>query len=250
MIRILPRAAVAAAFLLGSSAAAQTTTDMFQQTRVFGPNLQITPWVGFAAAASRVEYWTILGSSGAVLDDRDVQLAAGLAGGVSVEMKAFDRFAFVAGGAYVSRGRTRETLGGVVYQYLGSNFLMGKAALAVRLRESTSEIQLHNLSATIFAGPAFVREMPKTDAFVPAVMLEPLNHWAANFGADAVFTLPNSRLSFQAGIEDFMVWWNAAELARRYDAVLSQGGTQTDSYVEIDPSHNLVFRAGLSFRLR
>jgi hypothetical protein len=51
-------------------------------------------------------------------------------------------------------------------------------------------------------------------------------------------------------MEDVVVWWNTAEFGRRNDAIFAANGVETVSFVETDPTHNLLFRAGLSLRFR
>ncbi len=216
----------------------------------YGPRFRIMPFFGIAAPTRRHERWQVAGPSGTVTGNFNVDLAAGPLGGVSFEYRALDRFAIVASGSYLSRGRTTEvTLADDrQYQHEGSNFLLTKVALALHLNEQTSELQMHSLSATIFVGPSFIHEMPKNDVLADAALLQPLTYYGADFGLDTEVPLPWSGLTFQAGIEDFLVMWDNAELARRNDQVFAKNGLQTQSYVETDASHNLVFRAGLAIR--
>jgi len=243
-------AALFAALLVPCAASAQGQFDFDRP--VWGPRIRVTPFIAFGAASSRLERWTVTSINGTAQADFDVDLASGPAAGIAVEIQAIERFAIIASGAFLSRGRTieRSVSDGVPFEHGGSNFVFGKAALAMRLREQVSELQVHTLSGTIFVGPAFVREMPKTDIQTPAELLVPMNHFGVSFGVDAEIPLPYNALSFTAGLEDYVIWWNTAELARRNDAILAGRGFDTRSFVESDPTHSLLFRVGLSLRFQ
>ena len=236
--------------LCPGSAMAQELFDF--EKPAWGPRFRVTPFVGFAATAKRVERWTVTGNGGLASPSFDVELGSGPAAGLTAEMQVFERFAMAASGVLVSRGRTVERVVGdaELFEHEGSSFLFLKAAVVIRLREQTSEVQVHTLSGSIFVGPAMVREMPKDDPFSPSLLLEPLTHRGLTFGFDAEIPLPWNVMSFTAGMEDVVVWWNTAEFGRRNDAIFAANGVETVSFVETDPTHNLLFRAGLSLRFR
>jgi hypothetical protein len=250
-MRRLTLSAVAAAVLFPGAVLAQNPSVL--EAPAWGPRLQFTTFVGFAPAVSRFERWAVAGPGGIATQNYDVELGTGLLAGASAEMGLVDRFALIGSAVFITRGRTTEVAqdeGGTRFQHEGSNFIMAKGAIALRMRESISELQMHSLSGTIFVGPAFVREMPKPDALADPVLLRALNYYGLNFGVDGTISLPFSGLSFQMGIEDYLLWWDAVEIARRNDQVFANNGYQTTSRVETDPSHNFILRAGLSFRLR
>lgn len=239
--------AAMAAFIFLPRAGAAQNPAILERPR-WGPQLQVTPFVGFGAAVSRVERWRFTGPGGTATDEFAVDLASGPAGGVTFEMQAVERLAVMGSLTFLTRGETleRSRATNQVYRHAGSNFVFAKAALALRLRESVSDLQMHNLSGTLFIGPAFVREMPKSDANAPAVLLEATNYIGASAGLDVVVPLPFDGLTLQAGVEDYYIRWNDAELARRNDAVVPG----IESVVETNPSHNILIRAGISVRLR
>jgi len=250
----MKRAVLAAfiAVLLAPGAGAAQNMLGFNRP-AWGPRIRVTPFGGFAAAASRTERWTVSGNGQTAAADFDVSLAAGPAAGASFEVRVVERFAIQASGAWVSRGRTTERItGGAEFiEHEGSTFMFARAAGVLRLREEVSELQVHTLTGSLFFGPAWVRETPKTDPIVPQVLLEPLNHVGLSFGFDAEIPLPYDALSFTAGIEDYLIWWNTKELARRNDVViLQQNGIDSQSYVESPPTHNLLFKAGVTLRFR
>jgi hypothetical protein len=240
-------AALAAMIILPTYSSAQ----MYQLDRPqWGPRIRVTPFIGFAPAVSRTEQWTFLANGFAVDDRYDVQLATGPAAGVSVETQLVERLALMVSAAWVTRGETIEESRGTSTRFVhnGSNFLFGKAALALRLREQVSELQVHTLTGTLFVGPAVVREMPKADPSAPnPVLLDPSMYYGVNFGLDALIPVVSDKVTFQAGVEDYYIWWNDTEMARRND--IAAGGT-VQSAVTTDPSHNWLIRAGVSLRVR
>ena len=251
MKRIFLSAMMAIAFLPGIGAAQSFMPDLGRPA--YGPRIRITPFIGQAPSLSRLERWTVtgIGLPGGV-NDYDVELASGPAAGVSLEVLVIDRLAFIGSVALVSRGGTREysSTDAVFYNYGGSNFLLAKGAVALRLNEQVSDLQVHSLTATIFAGPAYIREMPKSDASTPDMLQAAMVHWAVNVGANAEIPLGWDALSLQGGVEDYYTWWNNAEVARRNDAYnRTVNGLTTSTVVEADPSHMWLFRVGLSFRL-
>jgi hypothetical protein len=239
--------AAMAAFIFLPRAGAAQNPAMIDRPQ-WGPRLQVTPFVGFGAAATRVERWRFTGPGGTATDEFEVDMASGPAAGVTVEMQAVERLALMGSVTYLTRGETaeRSRSTNLTYRHEGSNFVLAKAALALRLRETTSQLQMHHLSGTVFIGPAFVREMPKSDANAPAVLLEPTNYFGAMAGLDVVVPLPFENLTLQAGVEDYYIRWNDAELARRNDVVVPG----IESSVETNPTHTILFRAGISVRLR
>jgi hypothetical protein len=247
MKRAVTAAAVALIAFPGFATAQAAATSM--DAPVWGPRIRVTPFVGHAPAVSRTERWTFASGGQQSTARYDVDLASGWAGGASVEVQLVDALAFIGEGLFVTRGRTREESPDVGdrFEHEGSNFIMAKAALALRLREEVSELQLRTLTATVFAGPAWVREMPKDDDFSDPILLESQSYWGLNFGVNAALPIGWDGVALQGGVEDFFVWWNNDELAARNDALL---GGATTSLVDTDPSHMWIFRVGLSFTMQ
>jgi len=248
MKRPLFSAMMAIAFLPGICAAQSFAPGLGRPAH--GPRIRITPFLGQAPSVSRLERWTVTGVGvTSNVNDYDVKLASGPAAGASLEVLAVDRVALIGSVALVSRGRTSEYSGAASYSYDGSNFLFAKGAIALRLNEQDSELQVHSLTATLFAGPAYIREMPKHDSTTSALLLAPLTHWAVNFGANAEIPLGWDSFSLQAGVEDYYTWWNNGEVARRNDAYnRTVNGLTTSTVVEADPSHMWLFRIGFSIQ--
>ncbi|MGH7500728.1 MAG: hypothetical protein ACREL7_03120 [Longimicrobiales bacterium] len=241
-------AAAAALITLPAASSAQAVASTMD-VPVWGPRIRITPFVGHAASVSRTERWTFDIGGQLSTARYDVDIAPGWAGGASIEIQVADALAFIGEGLYVTRGRTLEESPDVGdrFEHEGSNFVLAKGALALRLRERTSELQMRTLTATVFAGPAWIHEMPKDDATSDPILLESQNYWAVNFGVNAQLPIGWEGVLLQGGVEDFLVWWNNDELAARNDALLGPGAT---SVVETDPSHMWIFRVGLAFAMQ
>ena len=236
--------------LLPSAIAAQGTAVMSDP--VWGPRVRLTPFVGQAPTVSRNERWAVVNGADVSVGDFDVDLGAGPAIGASLELQVMNRFALIGSGLFINRGQTREFsfIDSEFFVSEGSNFLVGKLAAALRLRESASEMQLRQLTATIFAGPALLHEMPKDDPSVNPALLESVTHWGVNFGVDAEIPMGQGPLALQLGFEDFYTFWNTGELAARNDRAFAGVGLTTESALEADASHMILLRAGMSFRFR
>jgi hypothetical protein len=219
---------------------------------VWGPRIRLTPFVGQAPTVSRNERWAVVNGDEVSIGDFDVDLGSGPAIGASLEFQVADRFALIGSGLFINRGQTREFsfIDSEFFVSEGSNFLVGKLAAALRLREAASEMQLRQLTATVFAGPAIVHEMPKDDAAVNTVLLESVTHWGLNFGLDAEIPMGQGPLALQLGFDDFYTFWNTGEIAARNDRAFAGLGLTTESALEADASHMILIRAGISFRFR
>lgn len=231
------------------SAPLQAQQTMNADPGIWGPRVRITPFVGQLPTVSRTERWIVFANGNPSFGDYDVDLGAGPAIGASAEFQVNGPFAMIVSGMYGSRGQTREfSFGdGEFLSGTGSNFLTAKVAAAWRLRETMTELQFRRLTATVFAGPAFIREMPKSDPTLPQALLDGVNHWAANFGVDAEIPLGSKPVSLQLGLEDYYTFWNADAYAARNDRVLTGSGVTTESYLDTDASHAILFRIGLTF---
>lgn len=219
---------------------------------IWGPRVRITPFVGQMPTVSRTERWTVFHDGVPSYGEFDVDLGSGAAVGASAEVQVDGPFAFIVSGVYANRGETREFsfADGEFLIGRGSNFLMAKAAAAWRLRESMSELQFRRLTATVFAGPAYVREMPKSDPTLPDALQDAVSHWAANIGVDAEIPIGRAPVSIQLGLEDYYTFWNDGGYASRFDRAFAGSGFTTESYLETDSSHAILVRLGLTFWFR
>jgi hypothetical protein len=242
-------AALAAAALLPVAASAQYGT--VQDGPAWGERVRVTPFAGVAPRLTRSESWRIVIDGLPLSGDMDVDLGAGPAGGAEVEVRMWDRFSLIGSALLVARGEAVEMdpVTGEFYSRAGSDFLVGKIGVAMRLREQVSDLQLRTVTATAFAAPALIREMPAEDTRA-GVTSEATNMLGANLGVNAEIPFAGSRFAVQIGLEDFLVFWNEDALARRTDAAFAQAGYAAQSTVDAGFSHMPLLRAGVSLRLR
>jgi len=214
----------------------------------WGPRLKLTPFVGYAPIVTRTENWLFISNSASGRDIYHITLGDGLAFGGTAEVQLFERFALTGSATWISRGQTVERSEATDQQFphQGSNFLMARAGIALRLREQVSDLQVHTMTGTIWGGPAYIRETPKPDPNVPdPVFLDPFAYMGLNAGVELVLPVM-SAITFSAAVEDFYFHWDDAELSRRND--IAAGGS-VRSQVQSSASHNLLLRVGFSLRV-
>lgn len=214
----------------------------------WGPRFRFTPFVGMAPTVSRAERWVVAYDGDFSAGNYDVKLGAGPLAGASLEVRLIDRFALIGSGYFVKRSETRE-YSQALQEYIvteGSDFLVARAALAIRMRENVAQLQKRSVTASVFAGPAYVREMPSAE--LGPILGQYLDHWAASFGVDADVPLGGGAVALQFGLEDFYTFWNTTAIASRNDAFFADSGFATQSSLETDASNMVLFRVGLSFR--
>jgi hypothetical protein len=241
--------ALAAAALLPVATSAQYGT--VQDGPVWGERVRVTPFAGVAPRLTRTENLHVMVGGLPLTSELESDLAAGPAGGAEVEVRVLGRFSVVGSALMIGRGEAvgRDPVTGEYYARAGSDFLVGKLGVAMRLREQVSDLQLRTVTATVFAAPAFIREMPASDARLGETP-EAVNMLGANFGVNAEVPFAGSRFAVQLGLEDFLVFWNEGALARRTDAAFARAGYVAESTVDAGFSHMPLLRAGVSLRLR
>jgi hypothetical protein len=249
MSRALWVALIAAAVLPASVSAQYGTVP---DGPIWGERLRVTPFAGVAPRVTRNESLSVLLNGTSYDFALSSDLGAGPAVGAEIEYRLYERFSIIGGGLLIARGEVFETdqSTGEFLARPGSDFLIAKLGLAVRLREAVSDLQLRNLTATAFAAPAFIREVPGTDLLLPAGAVEAMNSLGVNVGVNASIPLPWQSVAVQLGFEDFMVFWNEGALASRNDAILADAGLLTETRVQADLSHMVLFRAGVTWRIR
>jgi hypothetical protein len=127
---------VAAAMILALPAFGSAQLVTMSDPSPWGPRVRITPFVGQAPTVTRTEHLTINEGGTSASGDFDVRLGSGITSGLIVDVRALERFSFVASGAWVSRGRTvgNSIVNGDPEQHLGANYIMARAGMAMRLR--------------------------------------------------------------------------------------------------------------------
>jgi hypothetical protein len=238
---VLAAMAVIAAIPVAASAQAAAVTN--DDVR-----LRITPYFALATAVTRLESRFLVFGSEAEFYGAEFELGAGYGGGLNIEIAVADPLFVYIDGAFVRRDDSQEysELEGGTRREVGSNWLMTRAGLGVRLRDPDDVLQLRRVGGSLFIGPAFIRELPRTDPFRSHA--DGMNLFGLNFGLQADVPLWGSGLSLSAALEDNLVWWPDEELGRRNDSVYASVGLDTQTTVSTGATHIVQCRFGLMFR--
>jgi hypothetical protein len=237
--------AFAALMVMPHLVAAQATDDGW------GPKLRITPFLALGPSFTQEGEASVLPSN-SPLSEREYELryGSGFGLGVAAEYRLWNRFGVLASGMWLSRNDGElEFVDVITYEGESTNMWIVKGALSVRLRDEDKELQLHRLNASIYAGPAFILDRPKTEPTTPAGATENENLFALNFGAEAEYPFSNNKLGVMLGLEDYMIFWDDdAALARVSAPILFD---DPGAAVAVEPrfSHLWVVRLGLTWRL-
>ena len=221
-----------------------------QDERNWGSVFRVTPAIGYSPRFTQHGTVEIVTANDVVIHDYDLEFATGFSAGLNLEMRFWNRFSLIAGGRWSGRGdgSITDTGDNVVYSTAGSDFLMAKIGLAVKLREEVPEIQYRQLNGSLFIAPALIRDSGKSNAFVPFGVATTAQHFGVNFGIDAELPLA-SHISFTTGLEDWLVFWNSEDYLPRVAAYLEQKTpAQTVIAIEAGKSHMLVLHGGLTFK--
>jgi hypothetical protein len=236
---------VAAAFvcvpLMAGTVCAQAGVRAFD-----GAHVRISPHFVYVFGATRVED-RVIDAGGVVQPYRaDFDLGAGYGAGLHLEVPITGPFALFAAGSWLRRESSREfsELEGGTRVEAGSNFASVRGGASVRLYQEP-RLQLRHLSASIYAGPLFLRELPRTDPFRTAAQAVSLVGTHAGVEAEWPF---GNRVALSAGLENNVVWWQDDELARRNDSVYASIGIETTTTVTTRPTPLWSLRAGFSIR--
>lgn len=250
MLRRVMPGALAAALLLPVAAEAQTLSS-FEPPRP-ASRVLIAPYGGYIFGVTRSEETFVLTGTDAYFAEHDVELGGGAVVGAVADIRVVGPFSLHAGGAYAKRGQTRHYVSeapDVYFTQEGSDVLFLKAGIGLHLMESISELQRRSLSGTLFVAPLYMRDSPREEVEHNGETLGESEAWGVNFGFDGQLPI-TTRVAFQFGAEDYVVWWDEEELTRWADAFwdlsLGQPGA---TEVSVGASHNFLVRLGLSFTL-
>lgn len=147
-------------------------------------------------------------------------------------------------GTFTSEGQETEIAG------REGTLLFATLGLGVRLRDEEAGLRIRHPTASLVIAPALIREDPPEDPDSPPEVTEPLTHWAVSIGLLAESTLWSPRFGFHLALSDFVTFWNNTELSRRMTRELQDETLDPDARVDVDldPSHVLQARVGLSLR--
>jgi hypothetical protein len=244
-------AALAAGLMLPSVAAAQITRVPADDN--VSAKFRVSPYVGFSpgfkSKGTRAIYTG--GAQPQLYSEYyEFDYAAGPVTGLSAEYQIAPRYNVVAAVAWNNRPRTTvHEEDGDLRPEMGSQFWFAKLGAALRFREFEPDMQMRRVNAALFAGAAFIREVPKTSIFSTSSFTTGANHFGANVGAEAELPFANRKLAFQAAVEDYLVIWSKDALYRRYEnETMNVYGPDAISEISASRSNFLVMRVGLAFR--
>jgi hypothetical protein len=217
----------------------------------WGPLVRVTPTIGFSPGFKQSGAAEIVTSTTVGPHRYRMEYPNSLPIGANLELRFWNRFSVIAGGAWSARGdgEITDLETNVTHPTAGTDFWLAKAGLAVRLREVQPDIQMSQLNASVFVAPALIRDAGKTALFAPVTAATTAEHFGLNIGAEGELPLASRYLAFTVGLEDWMIFWNHDDYITRIAAYLEEGSAQ-QTVLSIDPdrSHLWVLRVGLTFR--
>jgi hypothetical protein len=247
--------AAAMVFLCASSVAASAQLMPLQDDPTWGPRIRVTPYAGYLPAVDRPESWVHNSGPGTqnTFVDVNYHLASGNAFGILGEVTMHGPWNAFAGVMYGSRGESQFDLvdSGEEFQINGSRFIFTRIGASLTLREKQSELTLRRLSASVFAAPFYMREMPRAElGFGGADVFSASNHFGLNLGVSGELPFAQDRMSLQLGVEDYATWFSSDALQRLPDAFFNDNSPGASTRVETNVAHQWLLRAGLSYRWR
>jgi hypothetical protein len=241
-IRLLAAGLVALG-VLASTGHAQPVRAPFEAP---SPRLRFSPFATFAPQLSRTEVRSTEWPDRSEEYEAETEVGGGYGAGAQLEYRAVRQLVAFGGAAVLRRHATPQRLaGGVSGEEYGSDYVFVRGGLGLRLEEAREGVQFHRVHATVAVGPAWVRELPRGSTGG----VRPVNLWGVHFMTTGELLLPGDRVAITAGVEDNLLWWNAAELARRVDGAHARRGEATLTSLRTTASHHWVFRAGFTLRL-
>jgi hypothetical protein len=221
--------------------AAAQTGDLGTETTV-----RVSPFIGYSPGFRRLERRKVVLQDRMIEGDFETRFGTGMAAGLLFEVRSAGPLRISAGAFVLSRSEAFTGAPGSDASTVGPGVrhAVAKVALAVRLNESVPAAQIHRLNTSLFAGPAYVLELPRRDR-LSGLREGTLGTWAVNWGADAEFPLGRI-VAVHVGLEDFAVLWSRRALERRVDAGFARAGLPARTTTYVDPSHMWLLRAALT----
>lgn len=245
--------AAAIAFLCANTVAANAQLMPLQDDPSWGPRIRVTPFVGFLPSVERQETWIHNSAGTNTFVDANYKLASGTAIGVNGEVIMHGPWNGLAGLMYGSRGSSQFGIvsTGEEFQINGSRFLFARVGASYSLREKETELTLRRLSASVFAAPFYMREMPRAQVgFADANVFDPSSHFGLSLGVSGELPFAKDKMTLQIGVEDYATIWAKGALRRLPDSFFNDATPGASTKVETDISHQWMIRAGLSYRWR
>lgn len=216
----------------------------------WGPVFTVTPFVGISPGIKQKGTALVTSGTTTTAHGYRIDSSSSVPLGIALEGRFWNRFSVIAEGAWAGRADAKliDFEDEVVYSMDGSDYWLGKLALAMRLREADPSMQLRRLDASIFLGPAYIRDDPRVNSLTPALSSLTVSQWGLNMGANAEMPMSNKRLAFQLGLENFMVFWDNASYRYRVQGYVEQTNPSTSSVVlDAKKTNFWIMRGGLTF---
>ncbi len=244
--------AAAIAFICVIPAVANAQLMPLQDDPSWGPRLRVTPFIGYLPSVTRNDTW-IHSSPGSdvAFTEVEYEVASGTALGVNGEVVLRGPWSALGTIMYGSRGESRFDLidSGQEFEINGSRYIFTRAGISLALREKDSDLMLRRLSASVFAAPFYMREIPRSElGFENLDVFNASNHFGVSLGAAGELPFARDRMSLQIAVEDYATWWNGGALKRLPDSFINDQTPGASTRVETSVSHMWLMRAGVSYR--
>lgn len=245
--------AAAIALICVNTAAAHAQTMPLADQPSWGPKFRVTPFAGYLPSVKRHETWIHNSNSTNTFIDTEYHLASGNSVGVTGEYSFNSPWSALVGLMYGSRGDSEFDLTSTGEQFSinGSRYLFARAGASLALTEKNTELTLRHLSASVFAAPFYMREMPRSQiGFENLAVFDPSHAFGLNLGVNGEYPFAKDKLSLQAGIEDYATWFSSDALSRLPDSFFNDATPGASTRVQTKVSNMWLLRAGLSYRWR
>ena len=232
------------------SVAAAPCFAMAQDERNWGPVLRVTPSVAYGLTFRQAGNAEIVAANHFLVHAYHLDYAASVPLGLTVDVRFWDRFSIVAGGAWSVRGSAQITDldDNITRPAGGSDLLLAKLGLGVRLSEEESEMRLYQLSGSFFVAPAIIRETGKDAAYVRTSTTSNTQHFGLNLGTEGELPLSNRHFALTIGVEDWIIFWNDEKYRKRIASYLETPSRGSVTAIDAGTSHLLLIRTGITFR--
>jgi hypothetical protein len=244
----------AIALICAIPAAANAQLMPLQDDPSFGSRLRITPFLGYMPSVVRHETWVHSNDTDeTTFVDVDAHLGSGSAIGVNGEYALRGPWSALGTLMYGSRGdRSFDLVNtGSEFAINASRYIVARGGVSYTLKEKETELTMRRVSATVFGGPFYMREIPRSESgFEDLDVFGASNNFGLSVGAAGEIPFNKDRMSFQLGVEDYATWWNSGGLRRLPDSLIEDDTPGASTRVESSVSHMWVIRAGVSWRWR
>ncbi len=220
-----------------------------QETSAPAKRFTVSPFLGYAFTYTQKGAVGLSSPTLALTGTYQREVKGGVMPGIALDYDLPGRFGASAAFAYNKRGTETVTLDdpNMAPMYNpGETLWFVRAAVTMDLLQSDPDLQIHHPLGRLFAGPAFVREVPAS-----VTGRSSANAIGLNLGAIVELPLPWEGFSVQGAFEDYMSHISNAGVATQLG---SQYTFDRAELVTADMTHGLTnmyaIRAGLSYKFQ